>query len=331
METNMKSCGTPCRETGAGPVPGPTSGSRVSVILVTWNQQEDALACIASLEKTAHTPLDILVVDNGSRDDTVSAVRRAFPHVSIIEAGQNLGFAAANNLGIRAALDQNPAFVFLLNTDTVVDPEIFVHLLRAAESDPGLGVLGPKMYFFDEPARIWFAGGRTDPDTGFSRHFRYGEIEIPGHEGGEIVDCSFVTGAGMFVRTEVFRQAGVMDETFFHTTEDNDLCIRASRAGYRLACVPRARLWHKVRGATGGAGRTSPLYAYYEFRNRFFLLQKHSRPRRWIPKLPRILYNMIDLQARLLLQEKNPRAVWASLQGFLDFVRQRSGRKTTSP
>jgi GT2 family glycosyltransferase len=323
-----------------GPSPRSTEGAppfccppapRVSVILVTWSQREDALACIASLEKTSHTPLDIIVVDNGSLDGTVTAVRRAFPQVSVIEAGRNLGFAAANNLGIRAALGQDPAFVFLLNTDTVVDPEIFVHLLRAAASDPKLGVLGPKMYFFDEPDRIWFAGGRTDPDTGFSRHFRYGEVEIPGHEGGEVVDCSFVTGAGMFVRTEVFRRAGVMDETFFHTTEDNDLCIRASRAGYRLACVPRARLWHKVRGATGGAGRTSPLYAYYEFRNRFFLLQKHSRPRRWVPKLPRILYNVIDLQVRLLLQEKNPRAVWASLQGFRDFVRQRSGRKRTSP
>jgi len=312
--------GTPPARTD-GPAP------RIAVILVTWNQREDAMACVASLEKTGYEPLDILVVDNGSRDGTVAALRRAFPRATVIEAGRNLGFAGASNLGIRSALERGPAFLFLLNTDTEVDPEIFVHLLRAAARDPGLGVLGPKMYFFDEPDRIWFAGGRTDPDTGFSRHFRYGEKETPGREGGEVVDCSFVTGAGMFVRHEVFRRVGALDETFFHTTEDNDLCIRAARAGYRLACVPRARLWHKVRGTTGGEQKTSPLYAYYELRNRFFLVQKHGRPLGWIPRLPRILYNVLDLESRLLLRERNPRAAWASLAGFRDFLLQRRGRR----
>lgn len=299
----------------------------ISVILVTWNQRDDALDCIRSLEETGAGPLEIVVVDNGSRDGTVRAVREAFPRVSVLAAGENLGFAAANNAGIRAVLPQNPDFVFLLNTDTVVDPEIFEHLLWAAEAHRSLGILGPTMYFHDEPDRIWFAGGHTDPDTGFSRHYRYGEKDAPGAGAAEPAPCNFITGAGMFVRAEVFRRVGLLDESFFHTTEDNDLCIRAARCGFGLAHVPRARLWHKVRGSTGGHVKTSPLYAYYEFRNRFFLVQKHSTGRRWVRKTPEILYNILDLQACLLLRERNPRAVWASAAGFLDFLRQRSGRK----
>jgi GT2 family glycosyltransferase len=303
----------------------------VAVILVTWNQKDDALECLGSLANSTWRPLEIVLVDNGSTDGTPEAVARDYPCVRVIRAGSNLGFPGANNLGIRCALDSGSRFLFLLNTDTVVAPDCIDRLVEAMNKEPRLGIAAPKMYFYHDPRRIWFAGGSTDPDTGFSRHWGYGQLDEAEDPGGEgMIPCTFVTGAGMFVRREVFLQVGLLDEDFFHTAEDNDVCIRALRAGFLLACIPRASLRHKVMSTTGGTQRTSPVYAYYEYRNKLYLVKKHSRGRAWFKKTPFIVYNMVKAEARVLVKEKNPAAASAILEGIVDFFRGATGRRRFS-
>ncbi len=308
-------------------------GSRrtVAVVLVTWNQKHDAAECLLSLIGCTWKALDIIVVDNGSTDGTPESVKASFPQVHVIQSASNLGFPGATNLGIRYALTTRSEFIFLLNTDTVLAQDCISHLVDAMDREPRLGIAAPKMYFHGDPQRIWFAGGTTDPDTGFSHHWDYGTIEEKSPDVDDtLLPCTFITGAGMFIRPDVFARVGLLDEDFFHTAEDNDLCIRSRRAGFTLAVVPRAHLWHKVMSTTGGAHRTSPVYAYYEYRNKLYLVKKHSSNFAWLKNIPLIGYNIAKAEARILIREKNPAAAAAILNGIADFFRGLMGRKRSA-
>jgi GT2 family glycosyltransferase len=298
----------------------------VAVILVTWNQRADVLECLASLSRTRITDKTVIVVDNGSGDGTPEAVRQRHPEADLLHAETNVGFAAANNLGIRSALERSPAYVFLLNTDTIVDETIFDHLVSAMKGDPRLGIAAPKMYYYHEPNRLWFAGGETDVATGFSKHWRFGEVDGAA-EGALIVPCSFITGAGMFVRSSVFERVGLLEEAFFHTAEDTDFCLRAREAGFTLACVPQAKLWHKVRSTTGGGARSNPAYVYYEYRNKFLLAKKHASRRARVASMHRTLYRLARDEWAFLKREKNPRAAASVLFGVVDAFRGRTGKR----
>lgn len=294
------------------------------MILVTWNQREDARECLASLDRTSWKDKRIVLVDNASEDGTCEDIRRRHPETVILEQKRNKGFAAANNIGIRYALDEKIPYIFLLNTDTIVAKDIFDHLVEALERDTALGLAGPKMYFYDDPTRIWFAGGMTDPDTGHSVHLRFGQQDMDPEE-KESMPCNFIAGAGMFIRSEVFHRIGLLDESFFHTAEDNDFCIRAHRAGFKMAFVPQAKLWHKVMSTTGGTEKSNSVYTYYEYRNKCLLMKKHSRDFGWLKKINKTLYLIIRQEGLLLLREKNPAAALALLLGVLDFFRGRTG------
>ena len=200
----------------------------VAVILVSWNQKEDVSECLASLNSVRWENKKIIIVDNGSKDRTSEFIQDCHPEVTLLQAGSNIGFPAANNLGIRLALEKKYPYLFLLNTDTKVSEDIIDHLVEAMVSDPHLGIAGPKMYYYDDPDRIWFAGGITNPDTGISHHLRHGEKDLGEEEKG-IVPCTFITGAGMFIHRDVFNRIGLFDESFFHTAEDNDFSVRKGK------------------------------------------------------------------------------------------------------
>ena len=215
--------------------------------------------------------------------------------------------------------------MFSMDSDTSVAPDIVDRLVEAMDTDPSLGIVGPTMYFHSDPDVVWWAGGDTDPDSGFSRHWRYGERDDGGPE-EVVVPCTFITGAGMFIRREVLERIGPFDESYFHTSEDNDLCVRTQRVGFTLGYAPRARMWHKIMSTTGGTARTNPIYAYYEYRNRFLFVRKHSRNGGWMRKLDTIARKTLRTGALLIVREKNPAALYAMMRGMFDFARGRKGR-----
>jgi len=118
----------------------------VAIIVLNWNGRDDTIACMYSLQKLTYKRYQLIVVDNGSSDDSVSAIRAEFPSVHVIETGANLGFAEGNNVGIRHALDQGANYVLLLNNDTEVDEHLVDALVDAAESNADGGIFGPKIY-----------------------------------------------------------------------------------------------------------------------------------------------------------------------------------------
>jgi len=243
---------------------------RVALIILSWNGKADTLACLASLARIDYPNPWLIVVDNGSSDGSAEAVREAYPGVTLIENGANLGFAEGNNVGIRHALDHGADHILLLNNDTEVAPDFLTALVDAAERG-GAGVYGPKIYYHAEPERIWCAGNDW---TGWPGGFRQvGDGEPDGPAFGSETETDYIIGCALFVPAEVFRTVGLLDPAFFLTYEETDWCYRARKAGHRCVVVPRSRIWHKVAVSMGGQG--SPLQEYFYTRNLLLWAERH--------------------------------------------------------
>src|SRR5690349_12247575 len=136
---------------------------KVTIIILNWNQPHYTLACLKSLQKISYPDFKVIVLDNGSVDDSLAQIEALLSQlnfeVELIANGVNLGFAEGNNIGIRQALKQEADYVLLLNNDTEVAPGFLEPLVEFAERKPEAGIVGPKIYYYDEPQRIWSAGG----------------------------------------------------------------------------------------------------------------------------------------------------------------------------
>lgn len=254
---------------------------RVAVIVLNWNGRDDTLTCLASLSAVGHRPLDVILVDNGSTDGSAEAVRVSFPDVTVLEIGQNLGFAEGNNVGLRHALAHGADYALLLNNDTEVAPDFISLLVDAVEAMPEAGVSGPTIYYFDRPTTIWSAGGAIDWRRGDGQMIGLDEVDEGQYEAVRQVD--FVTGCALLARREVIEKAGMLDPRFFMYYEETEWCVRVARAGYKILHVPQAHVWHKIAPAQQAA---SPRIHYYMTRNRLlFLRSTRAGVRAWLHTL----------------------------------------------
>lgn len=241
---------------------------KIGIVLVNWNGLADTEACLESLERLAPDPGAepfVVVVDNASTDGSREALASR-PGLLFLPQDENLGFAAAANAGARAALARGAEAVFLLNNDTRADRGILTALAREFE-DPGVGIAGPRIERIHPAGEVWYDGGWTDLPLGRAHH-RTPDKGPPDHP----CDVGFVTGCAMLVRREVWERVGFLSESFFMYCEDNDYCLRAAAAGFRLRYVPGARILHKVSGS--GADSRTPLGAYLSARNRLLLARR---------------------------------------------------------
>ena len=241
----------------------------VVIIVLNWNRKEDTLATIESLAEVTYPNFETVVVDNGSSDDSVAAVRTRFPELEVIETGENLGFAQGNNVGLRHARQRGADYALLLNNDVTVAPDFLNHLLKVIDADPSIGVVGPTIYYFDLPDTIWSAGGRIDWTSGKS--FMLGIDERPGDDEYITREVDFVSGCALLARISALEKAGDLDARFFMYYEETEWCVRIRRAGYRILHVPQAKIWHKIQPSDGRAD--SPAVHYYMVRNRLLFLQ----------------------------------------------------------
>ncbi len=243
----------------------------ISIVLLNWNGVEDTLACLDSLCSLTYTNYNIIVVDNGSTDDSVHQIKTNFPNLIVIESGQNLGYAEGNNVGIRYALEHDAEFILLLNNDTIVAPDVLDQLANTALQSPEVGVFGATLFYMDKPDTIWFGGAQWNAKTlKFDYPYQDQDKALPANQSTE---TDYACGAALFFRAEVARSIGLLDARFFLVWEESDWCLRATRAGYGCKQVPTAYVWHKV-GASF-AGESSPLRQYFSYRNRLLWAEKN--------------------------------------------------------
>jgi GT2 family glycosyltransferase len=245
---------------------------KVAVIVLNWNGREDTLRCLESLQAVEYPNWEVLVVDNGSEDGSLDAIRERHPEAMVIEAGRNLGFAGGNNLGIEAALRRGAEFVLVLNNDTTVAPDLLRAFVRAAREHPDAGVFAAKIYFLKDPQRLWYAGARWNSMSAAFEHVGQGVLDT-GADFEQVRDTDYACGCAMLLRAPAVQAVGMLDERFFLLFEETDWCFRAREAGFRCLFVPGAKVWHRVSSSFGG-GR-SILYEYFLFRNRLLWAERH--------------------------------------------------------
>jgi len=244
---------------------------KVIIVVLNWNGAVDTLECLESVRKIEYPNFDIIVVDNGSTDNSAEKIKKEFSEVILIETWENLGFAGGNNVGIQKALDQGAEYILLLNNDTTVDPNVLQALLDASQSIGDKGILGAKIYYHEVPNLIWYAGASWDSDFNEFRHIGFGL-----HDRGksaEIFETDYICGCALFVNAAAFKHIGLLDERYFLIFEETDFCYRARRGGYSSFVVPNAKVWHKVSVSFGGAD--SALYNYFKSRNLLLWAEKN--------------------------------------------------------
>jgi N-acetylglucosaminyl-diphospho-decaprenol L-rhamnosyltransferase len=254
----------------------------LSVVVVTHNVEELLAGCLRSVY-ASDTPFDfeVCVVDTGA-DGSASMVRRAFPQVAVIEAPDNPGFAAANNLGLRRARGR---YCLLLNPDTEVPSSALAETVAAMEAEPALGILGPKLMrgngtldlacrrSFPTPRNALFHFLRL-PRL-FPRHPGFGEYNLTYRDPDASYDVDAVSGAYMLLRRELLEQVGLLDESFWMYGEDLDLCWRSRARGWRTRYNADVQVLH----LKGQSSKRRSLQCTFEFfRAMHLFYQKHYAP-----------------------------------------------------
>lgn len=338
---------------------------KVAIIVLNWNGWKDTIECLESLQQLAYPNYQIIVVDNGSTDNSVDKIKawargeipveskffnynpttkpvqwieydretaeaggipkeevkleKIIPNrrIILIQIGQNLGFAAGNNVAIRYALKKNFTYMLLLNNDTIVEKSFLMNMISRAEENQKVGIVGCKIYYANDPHRIWYAGGKLSFLRPGGKPLGQGQLDIGQFD--RVRNVTFVTGAAMLVKREVFLHVGLLDERFFFGMEDYDFCRRVLKVGYRLLYTPTAVIWHKV----GMSRERGPIAVYNGYKTSSIYMKKHLSRALWV-----LWFCIYSLHAVLLpphqeLSQIDRRiyrkaTLWALKEGFLD-------------
>lgn len=253
--------------------------NNLSIVIVNWNVREALHACLRSiLEQETKFGLQVLVVDNASSDGSLDMVARDFPEVEVIHNSTNVGFAEANNQGIRQARGR---YILVLNPDTVVRRGTLEALVDYADAHPDIGALGPMLV--SENGAVDYRGGRRFP-TLWSEllkrlrlvHPVYGDNAMMDWDHRTSRDVELVCGACMLLRREVIEAVGMFDEGFFLFGEDVDWCFRIRRAGWRVYYLAEAVVVH-LGGKSSESARDKLGFEIARSRHRFLRKAYGSR------------------------------------------------------
>ena len=239
---------------------------RLSIITVNYNGLNDTCALIDSIP--FNEDMEVIVVDNGSRENEASMLQTRYPHIKAIRSDQNLGFAGGNNLGIKVAKGK---YFYLINNDTVFkyfNPQV---LIKRLETSPKIGVVCPKIRFAWDTNPIQFAG-YTPLSTITVRNRAIGFGEEDNGQYDTTHQTPYAHGAAMMLKREVIDKVGFMPECFFLYYEELDWSMMITRAGYEIWYDPASTIYHKESQSTG---QNSPLRTYYITRNRLLLVKRN--------------------------------------------------------
>jgi GT2 family glycosyltransferase len=239
---------------------------KVVAVIVTWNKRVEVLRCIESVLASTHPIEAIIILDNASTDGTAEAIKQQFDHtgnIYLLVNRVNKGGSGGFYEGINAALTYKPDYLWLLDNDVIVAPNALSELLLTAETEPGAGIVGSKIYFAQTPQIIWSLGARINFKQ--ARAFTIGDKVRDEGQFQQTLEIDYVPMCSMLLAPKVVERIGSVDPGYFVYGDDVDFCTRARQAGFRVLNAPRSNVWHDI---TLNSGRLSPFAAYYFTRNR---------------------------------------------------------------
>ncbi len=295
---------------------------RVAIIIVVWNNFPDTRECLQSLRILNYKQYKILVIDNGSTDDSGTLVKENFDEVIVLRNIENLGYTGGCNTGLSYACSELDAdYCLILNNDTVIrDPDFLNVIVETAEKYNCAGITAPIVYDYADPEIIQNAGVRINLFMGRARPIKIADPKI--------VRSDAVHGCAFLVKRGVYEAIGGLDDQFYLYWEEIDYCLRVNQAGYQIILTPETRIFHKSGRTIGGRGFS---YTYYFFRNRLLLLRKHGCWYHWIV-LSLLLPVYIAIHILKSTQEGNN--IWQTLsvikEAWQDYTNRNFGKRKSA-
>ncbi|MDD4938332.1 MAG: glycosyltransferase family 2 protein [Candidatus Shapirobacteria bacterium] len=298
----------------------------VAVIILNWKQAQLTVNTVDSVLKVKKNPkfkYQIILVDNGSPDNSLEIFQKKYSKnklITILNSGSNLGFSGGNNFGINFALKNNFDFLMLLNNDVLVDPSFIENLFAEINN---YDIVGPKIYFApgfefhynryqkkDRGKVIWSVGGKIDWNNIYGSNIGIDEVDFGQFDQiNEKVD--FISGCCLMATNKVFKKLKGLDENYFMYFEDADFCYRAKLLGFKMAYIPKSKIWHINSGSTKGPG---DLQNYFITRNRLYFAFKYAKLR--------TKFALLRESFRFLFSSKWQR------RGVVDFYLKKMGKGT---
>jgi GT2 family glycosyltransferase len=285
----------------------------VYCILLNWNGRDLLLETLDSVTKLRYPNFKIVIVDNGSIDGSQDAVRKAYPQLTLIENGANLGFGGGNNVGMEYALKCGAEWIILLNSDIAVDNDMLSELMKVAVTDNTIGVLTPKIYHFADKNVLWYAGGAVNYWSGIVSHRGLRETDRGQYD--RVEDTEYISGCAMLLKRNALERAGMFDPAYFPAySEDADLSVRIKRLGYRLVYVPQAKLWHKISSSSGGG--LTPFKTALKVEHNLIFFRRYARWYHWLT-IPFSVAGMAIVFVGKELLKGNFKVIAALARGFV--------------
>lgn len=241
----------------------------ISIVTLTWNTTEITCDFLKSINEHCSYPnLEIIIADNGSKEDPTPVFKAIRPDVKVILNGRNLGFTGGNNVAIKEAKGD---FLFVVNNDTEFTPGLLEGLLEIFNTYPDAGLVCPKFHYFFHKGTIEYAGyNALNPFTG--RNSMVGCKEQDNGQYNEIKVTNYAHGGGMMISREVLNKVGGLCDEFFIYYEEFDWSEQVKKQGYKIYYQPKSLIYHKESMTTG---KESPFKAFYHTRNRILFMKRN--------------------------------------------------------
>lgn len=246
---------------------------KITIIILNWNLPDDTIECLESIYQVDYPNYDVIVIDNGSTDDSVRKIKEAYPNLILLENKENLGFAEGNNVGLSYALSKDSDYFFLLNNDCIVDKYLFKNLINATLEHPDGGAFGTKVLHYDNPYTIQSSGFFWSNSKMMPQGIEPTNTSEFLTKQTSIIPTFFAHGCGALFSKKALQKSGLFDPRYFLYWEEVDLCERIRKNGFGIYYVPKAKIWHKGSKSTKKQGKYTKFY--YLFRNRLLFLRKH--------------------------------------------------------
>jgi GT2 family glycosyltransferase len=247
---------------------------KVSVLILSYNGKALLEDSVSSYLANDYENFDVVVVDNGSTDNTKEYVEQNFPKAKLVRLEKNRGYSGGFNFGLDYAFNQNDSkYAIITNNDVKVDSKLITELVKVAETDEMIGFVTGKVYYYDKPDTLQTVGKKEDPVYWNGGHIGSKEVDKGQYE--EVAERYFADDIYTLASKKMYDEIGAYDENFLFQSEEYDWQARAKEKGYKIMYTPGAKIWHKE---SMTIGKQSPFKAFFDARNPMIVVLKYKSP-----------------------------------------------------
>ncbi len=247
---------------------------KIVVLILSYNGKHLLADSISTYLANDYSNFEVVVIDNGSTDETKEWVEKNYPEVIVLRTEKNIGYSGGFNLGLKYAFKEKMAnYVLVSNNDVKADSKVICELVKVAQNDDKIGFVTGKVFYFDQPDILQTVGKNEDPIAWKGGHIGNHERDLSQYD--QVMERFFADDIFTLVSKKLYDEIGGYDPTFFLQCEEYDWQARAKNAGYKIIYTPHAKIWHKE---SMTIGKTSALKAYYDARNPMIVILKHKSP-----------------------------------------------------